>query len=161
MCGRHHWWGGSLKTVEGSAGGLASVLLSTLLLYRAGLFTIPSWTSMPSLNASYYQVRCVDGTTGGVGPWRRWRGVPETWPLSSSPPFFCSEPTSSQSFLDLHAFTKASYYQVRCVDDTTGGAAPWRQWRGVPQAWPLSSSPTFFCPELASSLSARGPPCHH
>jgi hypothetical protein len=45
MCGRRHWWGGSLKTVEGSAGGLASVHFSTLLLSRAGLFTIHSWAS--------------------------------------------------------------------------------------------------------------------
>ncbi len=45
MCGRHHWWGGSLKTVEGSAGGLASVLLATLLLSRAGLVAIRSWAS--------------------------------------------------------------------------------------------------------------------
>jgi hypothetical protein len=39
-------------------------------------------------------------------------------------------PSSVQSwplhnpFVDLHAITKASYYQVRCVGDSTGGAAP-------------------------------------
>jgi hypothetical protein len=39
-------------------------------------------------------------------------------------------PSSVQSrplhnpLLDLHAITKASYYQVQCVGDTTGGAAP-------------------------------------
>lgn len=42
--GRHHW-GHSLRTVEGSAGGLAAVLLSGLLLSRAGLLAIPSWTT--------------------------------------------------------------------------------------------------------------------
>ncbi len=161
MCGRRHWWGGSLKTVEGSAGGLASVLLSTLLLSRACLFTVRSWTSMPSLKLLI--TRFDVWVTPLVGR------LPEDGGGECRRPGLCPplHPSSVQSLplhsplVDLHAITKASYYQVRCVGDTTGGAAPWRRWRGVPEAWPLSSSPPFFCPEPASSQSAPGPPGHH
>ncbi len=161
MCGRHHWWDGSLKTVEGSAGGLASVLLSTLWVSRTGFFTIRSWTSMPSLKLLI--TRFDVWTTALVGR------LPEDGGGECRRPNLCPplHPSSVQSWpphyplVDLHAITKTFYFQVQCVGDTTGGAATLRPWRGVPEAWPLSSSPPFFCPELASSVSACGPPCHH
>jgi hypothetical protein len=116
--------GGSLKTVEGSAGGLASVLLSTLLLSSAGLVTICSWTSMPSLKLlitrlNVWTAPLVGRLPEDSGGECRRRGL--------CPPL---HPTSVQSrplhypLLDLHAITKASYYQAQCVDGTTGGVGP-------------------------------------
>jgi hypothetical protein len=124
MCGGHNWWGGSLKTVEGSAGGLASVLLSTLLLSRAGLFTICSWTSLPSLMLLITRLNVW--TAALVG--RR----PEDGGGECRRPALCPtlHPPSIQSWplhyllVDLLAITKASYYQAQCVDGSTGGAAP-------------------------------------
>jgi hypothetical protein len=70
MCGRQHWWGGSLKTVEGSAGGLASVLLSSLHPPSIQSWPLHYWLVdlIAITKASYYQVRCVVDSTGGEGP---------------------------------------------------------------------------------------------
>jgi hypothetical protein len=124
ICGRHHWWGGSLKTVEGGAGGLASVLLSTLLLSRAGLITIRSWTSMPSLKLLISRFDVWAAPLVGR--------VPEDGGGECQRPDLCPplHPSSVRSLplhyplVDLHAITNASYYQVRCVVGTTGVAAP-------------------------------------
>ncbi len=60
--------GVTLKTVEGSVGGLASVLLSTLTSVQSRPLHNPLLDLHAITKASYYQVRCVVGTAGGAAP---------------------------------------------------------------------------------------------
>jgi hypothetical protein len=75
MCGRHHWWGGSLKTVEGlpeDGGGkcrrlgLCPPLLPSFVQNRP--LHSPLLDLQAITKASYYQVLCVGGGTGGAAP---------------------------------------------------------------------------------------------